>query len=86
LKIFSLGQRMSNPAGYDAAQKERQSMMNQQMELGFGRARLCPSLTRRERRLNRAQWWFQRMRRVVDRAFDWRPDPPPRPEQIWFPE
>ncbi len=61
-------------------------MMNQQMELGFAGNRPCPSLNRRERRQNRAQWWFERMRVVVDRAFDWRPAPPPRPEQIWFPE
>ena len=61
-------------------------MTNQQMELGIGNGRVCPSVSRRERRLNRANWWFQRMRQVVDRAFDWRPAPPPRPEQIWFPE
>jgi hypothetical protein len=61
-------------------------MMNTQMELGFGNGGRCPSIARRERRLNRAQWWFQRMRRVVDRAFDWQAAPPPRPEQIWFPE
>ena len=37
------------------------------------------------RRLSRAQWWFQRMRQVVERARDWQPAPTPRPEQIWFP-
>ena len=42
-------------------------------------------ITPRRRRLNRAQWWFQRMRQIVDRAVDWQPTPPPRPEQIWFP-
>jgi hypothetical protein len=62
-------------------------MTNQQMELGFGSARVCPSATRRQRRLSRANWWFERMREAVDRAFDWQPaPPPPRPEQIWFPE
>jgi hypothetical protein len=25
------------------------------------------------------------MRQIVDRALDWQPDPPPRPEQIDFP-
>jgi hypothetical protein len=61
-------------------------MMIEQMELTFGGARPCPSLNRRQRRVNRAQWWFQRMRRVVDRALDWQAAPTPRPEQIWFSE
>jgi hypothetical protein len=61
-------------------------MINQQMELGLGRARICGSVRRHERRQTRAQWWFDRMRRVVDRATDWRPAPPARPEQVWFPE
>jgi hypothetical protein len=45
-----------------------------------------PAAGRRERRLTRANWWFARMRQAVDRAFDWAPVPPPRPEQIYFPE
>jgi hypothetical protein len=61
-------------------------MTNQQMELGFGNQRACASLNRRQRRLSRANWWFERMRRAVDQAFDWQPAPPARPEQIWFPE
>ena len=32
-----------------------------------------------------SRWWFERMRQIVDRAFDWQPAPPPRPEQIWLP-
>ncbi len=39
----------------------------------------------RQRRRTRAQWWFQRMRQIVDRACDWSAAQPPRPEQIWFP-
>ena len=31
-----------------------------------------------------SRWWFQQMRQIVDRAFDWQPTPQPRPEQIWF--
>jgi hypothetical protein len=61
-------------------------MMNQQMELGFGAGRACRSENRRRRESSQANRWFQRMRRVVDRAFDWQPAPPPRPEQIWFSE
>jgi len=59
---------------------------NEQMELGFGRARICPSAKRPQRRLSRANWWFQQMREVVDRAVDWQPVPPARPEQTYFPE
>jgi hypothetical protein len=60
-------------------------MTNDQMELSFERANGSRSITRRQRRLTRAQWWFDRMREVVDRAVDWAPLPAPRPEQIWFP-
>jgi hypothetical protein len=61
-------------------------MTNEQMELGFGGGRTCPAASRRQRRLTRADWWFDRMRQVADRALDWRKTPPPRPEQIWFAE
>ena len=61
-------------------------MTNQQMEISFSGARVCPSVNRRQRRLTRAHWWFDRMRQVVDRAFDWHPAPPARPEQLWFSE
>ena len=59
--------------------------MNEQMQL-FGNTKPCPSCQRRQRRRSRAQWWFQRMRRAVDRALDWKPAPEPRPVQIWFSE
>jgi hypothetical protein len=36
----------------------------------------------RDRRLARAGWWFEQMHAVVDRALDWSPAPPARPEQI----
>ena len=58
-------------------------MYDAQLEMSFGSA--CHQPTRRQRRLNRAQWWFQRMRQMVDRAVDWQPVPLPRPEQIWLP-
>src|SRR5437667_2568024 len=41
-------------------------MTNQQMELGFGGVKIA-GLTRRERRMTRAQWWFAHMRHIVDR-------------------
>jgi len=60
-------------------------MTNAQMELSFANGRHAPApLNRRQRRLSRANWWFGRMREVVDRAFDWQSAPLPRPEQIYF--
>ena len=61
-------------------------MINQQLELVFEGVRGRRAINPRENRRSRAQWWFRRMRWVVDRAWDWQPAPPPRPEQIWFPE
>ena len=58
-------------------------MLDAQLEMSFGQAERFYS--RNQRRLSRAQWWFERMRQIVERAADWRPAPPPRPEQIWFP-
>jgi len=58
-------------------------MYDAQLEMSFGST---PGLLpRRQRRLSRAQWWFQRMRQIVDRAIEWQAAPAPRPEQIWFP-
>jgi len=60
-------------------------MINGQLELSLTNARGCHPLSRRQRHLNRARWWFERMRQVVDRAIEWTPAPPARPEQTWFP-
>jgi hypothetical protein len=60
-------------------------MKNQnQMELGLPGANRCPRVVQRERRLQRANWWFDQMRQVVDRAFDWPTPPRFQPEQIWL--
>lgn len=62
-------------------------MLNQkQLELGLAGANRCPRTVQRERRLNRADWWFDRMRQAVDRAFDWEPTPRFQPEQQWLTE
>jgi len=53
-----------------------------QLELGFKGA----AITRRQKKINRAQWWFAQMRRAVDGALDWQPAPPARAEQTWFRE
>jgi hypothetical protein len=61
-------------------------MTNAQLELSFGALRVHPMLTNTRRpSIRNPQWWFQRMRQIVDRALDWQPAPPPRPEQIDFP-
>jgi len=59
-------------------------MFDQQMELGIGNAKVCPSVVRREQRARRARWWFNQMRQIVEQAVDRRPAPEPRPEQTWF--
>jgi hypothetical protein len=63
---------------------KRQPLFAAQMEMSFAGA--SPRCTSRQRRLGRAQWWFHRMRQVVDRAIDWQSAPTGRPEQIWLPE
>lgn len=52
------------------------------MELGFQAIPLPVAAPRG--RTRRAAWWFQRMREVVDAAFDWAPAPARRPEQTWL--
>jgi len=62
-------------------------MLNQnQLELGLAAVNRCPRTARREQRLNRANWWFDQMRQVVDRAFDWEPAPRLQSEQILLTE
>jgi hypothetical protein len=56
-----------------------------QLELAFNGQPGFNIALQPSRRFNRAQWWFAQMRAVVDCALDWKPAPPPRPEQIWFP-
>ena len=54
------------------------------MELGLTGANHCPRAAQRERRLNRANWWFDQMRQIVDQAFDWEPAPRFQMEQAWL--
>ena len=62
-------------------------MTNAQLELSFDalRVRSTPTTTTRRPSIHNAQWWFQRMRQIVNSALDWQPAPAPRPEQIDFP-
>jgi hypothetical protein len=61
-------------------------MTDTQLELSLDSVRMAQ--TRRGNRhpsTSASSWWFQRMRQIVDRAFDWQPAPEPRPEQTWLP-
>lgn len=58
-------------------------MKNTQLEMGLQTsARQQYQRRIRPQRRNRAQWWFQQMRLLVNNAIDWTPAPPARPEQI----
>jgi hypothetical protein len=57
---------------------------NEQLELGFNG--LPPrAAAGREGRIARANWWFARMRNIVEHAMDWSAAAEPPPEQIWMP-
>ena len=57
---------------------------DKQLELGFNG--LPPRATAgREGHIARANWWFARMRAIVESAMDWNAAAEPRPEQIWMP-
>ena len=56
-----------------------------QLEMAFAGSPSCSTPRGRRERLNRANWWFQRMRQIVDLACEWQPVPEPRPEQTWLP-
>ena len=60
-------------------------MNDSQLELTLAGASPRRPLIRARGRARRANWWFARMREIVDGACDWQPAPPPRPEQTWFP-
>jgi hypothetical protein len=60
--------------------------MTKQLELELAGGNRCPRSLQRQRRMNRADWWFNQMRQVVDRTFDWEPAPRFQPEQILLAE
>lgn len=60
-------------------------MTNEQLELGFNGIKPRANAARREGRIARASWWFDRMRAAVGGAMDWQSSGQPRPEQIWMP-
>jgi hypothetical protein len=49
-------------------------MMNtNQMELGLKAKQLRAAAAQKQRRQERAQWWFGQMRRVVAASLEWKP-------------
>ena len=58
---------------------------NEQLELGFNGTQSRIFGRRREQRMARARWWFDKMRAAVENAMDWQEAGQPRPEQIWMP-
>ncbi len=58
---------------------------DQQLELGLGGGKPVMRIARREKRMARAAWWFNKMRAVVNGAMDWPPAGHPRPQQEWLP-
>jgi len=58
---------------------------DKQLELGFNGLPPRASAAGREGHIARANWWFARMRNIVEHAMDWSAAAQPRPEQIWMP-
>jgi hypothetical protein len=58
---------------------------NEQLELGFNGVRIPAGNAPGEGRITRANWWFARMRAIVENAMDWNAAAEPPPEQIWIP-
>ncbi|HUD47939.1 MAG TPA: hypothetical protein VMR33_13980 [Candidatus Baltobacteraceae bacterium] len=55
-----------------------------QLELSLSEKAARRGRQDRQNRRRRAQWWFARMRQVVDCAMEWRPAPRARPEQVYM--
>jgi hypothetical protein len=60
-------------------------MNNQQLEISLQATACRRRGNYRQRRVSRARWWFNQMRRVVDQAIDWAPAPVARSEQSKLP-
>lgn len=85
---------MSYPTRHYLRVTERQNMTtmtttadqtNEQLELGLNAGQRAARIARRENRMARATWWFNKMREVVNGTMDWPPTDAPRPEQTFLP-
>ncbi len=72
------------PCETGAVMNNNRNIQADQLELGFNPQTRCTPLPRRTTRIERAAWWFGKMRAAVDNAIVWMPKPTPPPEQIWF--
>ena len=59
-------------------------IQNSQLELGFNGQSQVGRPHRRGTRIERAAWWFGKMRAAVDGAIVWTAKPTPPPEQMWL--
>ena len=59
-------------------------LCTRQMELGLERRAAASRAAQRQRARERAQWWFGHMRRVVNMAMEWKPEPGERSEQLFL--
>ena len=66
--------------------KNRFLMPNGQLQLGFESLSCSRPLRSRARQLNRAHWWFGRMRQVVEQPLDWQPSLRSRRPGAWMPD
>ena len=74
---------MSNPVCESVVVIETNIMTtNTQLELGFTAVQPRVFGRRREQRVARAKWWFDKMRAAVQNA--WQEQAAPRPEQIFL--
>ncbi len=48
-------------------------MNTNQMELSLKSKQMRATARQKQRRQQRAQWWFAQMRRAVDSALEWKP-------------
>ena len=55
-------------------------MVSRQLELALGNQRGLRPVVRRGNRSGRANWWFEKMRGVVNKARDWEASPLPEEE------
>ena len=61
------------------------NMNSNQMQLGLKARQGRGGARQKQRRQERAQWWFAQMRAAVASAMDWPANGQSRPEQILFP-
>ena len=55
-----------------------------QLELGFNGNTRGATARHQQTRIERAQWWFNKMRTTVDNAMSWSAKPTPPAQQIWL--